>query len=220
MIWIYIIAGVALYLEVLVFSNPAIELFDLSIVEAVVKDSGVPNTVSGIIFHNRLYDTTFEVVVFTLSIMGVRYLLTNEQAVSTVHQFTDKPSIVLARLGATIAALVSIELALRGHLTPGGGFTAGVAGGTAISLVAITSPAKWMEGIYWQWHTATIEKVVALVFIMLSVLVLTGLEIPQGEFAMLLSGGWIPFLNILVAIKVALGAWAAILMFIRYGGLL
>ena len=129
MIWIYIIAGVALYLKMLVFPNPAMELIDLSIVEAVVQDSGVPNTVSGIIFRNRLYDTIFEVVVFTLSIMGVRYLLADEQAVSTVNQFTDQPSIVLARLGATIAALVSIELALRGHLSPGGGFAAGVAGG-------------------------------------------------------------------------------------------
>ncbi|NEQ55384.1 MAG: cation:proton antiporter [Leptolyngbya sp. SIO3F4] len=220
MIWIYIIAGVALYFKMLVFPNPAMELIDLSIVEAVVQDSGVPNAVSGIIFRNRLYDTIFEVVVFTLSIMGVRYLLADEQAVSTVHQFTDQPSIVLARLGATIAALISIELALRGHLSPGGGFTAGVAGGTAIGLVAITAPAHWMEAIYQRWRAATIEKVSVLIFIVLSVLALVGLELPQGEFGMLLSGGWIPLLNILVTIKVALGAWAAILMFIRYRGLL
>jgi multicomponent Na+:H+ antiporter subunit B len=36
----------------------------------------------------------------------------------------------------------------------------------------------------------------------------------------LFSGGWIPILNILVAIKVALGSWAAVLIFIRYRGLL
>ncbi len=220
MIWIYIIAGVALYFKMLVFPNPEMELIDLSIVEAVVQDSGVPNAVSGIIFRNRLYDTIFEVVVFTLSIMGVRYLLADEQAVSTVHQFTDQPSIVLARLGATIAALVSVELALRGHLSPGGGFAAGVAGGTAIGLVAITAPSEWMEAIYRRWRAATIEKVSVLIFIVLSVLVLIGLELPQGEFGMLLSGGWMPFLNILVTVKVALGAWAAILMFIRYRGLL
>ncbi|MEM9266389.1 MAG: Na(+)/H(+) antiporter subunit B, partial [Cyanobacteria bacterium P01_F01_bin.13] len=203
MIWIYIIAGIALYFKMLVFPNPAMELIDLSIVEAVVQDSGVPNAVSGIIFRNRLYDTIFEVVVFTLSIMGVRYLLADEQAVSTVHQFTDQPSIVLARLGAMIAALISIELALRGHLSPGGGFAAGVAGGTAIGLVAITAPAQWMEAIYQRWRAATIEKVSVLIFIVLSVLALIGLELPQGELGMLLSGGWIPFLNILVTIKVA-----------------
>ncbi|MGF1540481.1 MAG: cation:proton antiporter, partial [Pleurocapsa sp.] len=36
----------------------------------------------------------------------------------------------------------------------------------------------------------------------------------------LFSGGMIPLLNVLVAIKVALGSWAAILLFIRYRGLL
>ena len=136
--WVYIAAGIALFVKILIMSNPAPDL-SLSIVEAIVQDSGVPNAVSGIIFRNRLYDTIFEVVVFTIAIMGAHFLLANEQPSTTVYRFTDRPSIVLARLGATIAALVGIELAIRGHLSPGGGFAAGVAGGTAIGLVAITS---------------------------------------------------------------------------------
>ncbi|NES68719.1 MAG: cation:proton antiporter, partial [Okeania sp. SIO2D1] len=36
----------------------------------------------------------------------------------------------------------------------------------------------------------------------------------------LVSGGILPILNILVALKVALGSWAVILLFIRYRGLL
>ncbi|MEB3359643.1 MAG: Na(+)/H(+) antiporter subunit B [Synechococcales bacterium] len=218
--WIYIAAGIALYLKMLVFPNPAAELADLAIVESIVQDSGVPNAVSGIIFRNRLFDTIFEVVVFTIAIMGARFLLANEQPSCTIYQFTDHPSIVLARLGATIAALVSIELAIRGHLSPGGGFAAGVAGGTAIGLVAITSSSKWMEAIYQRWHAATWEKISVLIFVVLAVLTLIGLELPHGEMGALVSGGWIPILNILVAIKVALGSWAAILVFIRYRGLL
>ncbi|MGJ3253102.1 MAG: Na(+)/H(+) antiporter subunit B [Elainellaceae cyanobacterium] len=220
MTWLYIAAGVALYIKMLVFPNLAVDLADLSIVESVVQDSGVTNAVSGIIFRNRLYDTIFEVVVFTLAIMGVRFLLANEQPSCTIYQFTDHPSIVLARLGATIAALVSIELAIRGHLSPGGGFAAGVAGGTAIGLVAITSSSKWMDSIYQRWHAATWEKVSVLVFVLLAVLTLVGIELPRGELGALVSGGWIPLLNILVAVKVALGSWAAILVFIRYRGLL
>ena len=218
--WIYIAAAIALYLKMLVFPSPAGETAELSIVELVVEDSGVANAVSGIIFRNRLYDTIFEVVVFTISIMGVRFLLADEQPSCTVYQFTDDPSIVLARLGATIAALVSIELAIRGHLSPGGGFAAGVAGGTAIGLVAITSSSRWMESIYQRWKAATLEKVSVLIFIVIAVLSLIGLELPHGQLGTLLSGGWIPVLNILVALKVALGAWAAILIFIRYRGLL
>ncbi|PZD71238.1 hypothetical protein C1752_07514 [Acaryochloris thomasi RCC1774] len=218
--WIYIAVGIALYIKMLVFPNPAIDSAELAIVESIVQDSGVPNAVSGIIFRNRLYDTIFEVVVFTTAIMGAKFLLANEQPSQTVYQFTDHPSIVLARLGATIAALVGIELAIRGHLSPGGGFAAGVAGGTAIGLVAITSSSTWMEAIYQRWQAATWEKVSVLVFIVLAVLTLVGIELPQGQLGRLFSGGWIPVLNILVAVKVALGSWAAILIFIRYRGLL
>ncbi|WNZ22045.1 Na(+)/H(+) antiporter subunit B [Leptolyngbya sp. NK1-12] len=217
--WIYILAGILLYIKIMIMPNPAPE-FSLSIVDAVVQDSGVPNAVSGIIFRNRLYDTIYEVVVFTIAIMGANFLLANEKPSSIVYRFTDQPSIVLARLGATIAALVGIELAIRGHLSPGGGFAAGVAGGTAIGLIAITSSTEWMQSIYQRWRAATWEKLSVLVFIVLSVITLAGLELPHGELGALVSGGVVPLLNILVAVKVALGSWAAILIFIRYRGLL
>ncbi len=220
MIWVYLAAGVAFAIKMILLPNPGVDSEELLLVESVVRDSGVPNAVSGIIFRNRLYDTIFEVVVFTVAIMGVRFLLSNEQPSCTIHQFTDHPSIILARLGATIAALISVELAIRGHLSPGGGFAAGVAGGTAIGLVAITSSAKSMESLYKRWRAATWEKVSVLIFIGISVLTLIGIELPHGEIGALVSGGWIPVLNILVAVKVALGSWAAVLIFIRYRGLL
>ncbi|NJL20093.1 MAG: cation:proton antiporter [Leptolyngbyaceae cyanobacterium SM1_3_5] len=217
--WLYIAAGIALFVKILIMPNPAPD-FALSIVDAVVQDSGVSNAVSGIIFRNRLYDTIFEVVVFTIAIMGCSFLLANERPSCAIYQFTDQPSIVLARLGATIAALVGIELAIRGHLSPGGGFAAGVAGGTAIGLVAITSSPEAMQSLYQRWHAAIWEKISVLIFIVLSVITLAGYELPHGELGALISGGILPILNILVAVKVALGSWAAILIFIRYRGLL
>jgi multicomponent Na+:H+ antiporter subunit B len=48
---------------------------------------------------------------------------------------------------------------------------------------------------------------------------LAGLELPQGRFGALLSGGWIPLLNALVAIKVTLGSWAMIQRLVRHRGL-
>lgn len=217
--WVYIAAGIALFIKILLVPNPTLNS-SIPIVESIVRDSGIPNAVTGIIFRNRLYDTIFEVVVFTIAIMGAYYLLANEKPQNKIYRFTDEPSIVLARLGATISALVGIELAIRGHLSPGGGFAAGVAGGTAIGLVAITSSTEWMQGVYQRWHAATWEKVSVLLFIVVSVLSLVGIELPHGELGALISGGMIPLLNILVAIKVALGSWAAILIFIRYRGLL
>ena len=217
--WVYIVAGIALFIKMLMMPNPAAE-WNESIVELIVEDTGVPNAVSGIIFRNRLYDTIFEVVVFTIAVLGVGFLLADEQPTEMVHQLSDRPSIILARLGATIAALVSIELAIRGHLSPGGGFAAGVAGGTAIGLIAITSSSQSMEAIYKKWNAATWEKISVLIFIVLAVITLVGIELSPGDLGTLISGGVIPILNILVAIKVALGSWAVILLFIRYRGLL
>ncbi|MTJ08529.1 Na(+)/H(+) antiporter subunit B [Anabaena sp. UHCC 0204] len=217
--WVYIVAGIVLFIQFLILPNSAPESLEMSIVETVVRETGIPNAVSGIIFRNRLYDTIFEVVVFTIAIMGANFLLANETPSHKIHSFTDQPSIVLARLGATISALVSIELAIRGHLSPGGGFAAGVAGGTAIGLVAITSSPEWIQGIYKRWYAATWEKISVLVFIVLAAITLVGIELPHGELGALLSGGIIPVLNILVAVKVALGSWAVILVFTRYRGL-
>jgi multicomponent Na+:H+ antiporter subunit B len=217
--WVYLVAGILFYLKLLFLANPSPTL-PFYIVDAVLKDSGVPNVVSGIILRNRLYDTIFEVIVFTIAIMGANFLLSNERPLARIDQFTDRSSILLARLGATISALVGIELAIRGHLSPGGGFAAGVAGGTAIGLVAMTSSTEWMQGIYQRWHVATWEKVSVVVFVMLSVITLSGFELPHGELGALFSGGMLPILNILVAIKVALGSWAVVLIFIRYRGLL
>ncbi|MGI0482396.1 Na(+)/H(+) antiporter subunit B [Geminocystis sp. CENA526] len=218
--FVYLFLGIALSLKILLIPNPMLEIGDISIVETVVADTGVTNAVSGIIFRNRLYDTIGEVVVFTIAILGVQYLFGDETPSNKVYRFTDEPSIVLARLAAIIAALVGIELAIRGHLSPGGGFAAGVAGGTAIGLIVITSSIQLMEKTYKDYNASKWEKIIVIVFIMLAGITLMGIELPQGNLGSLLSGGMIPILNILVAAKVALGSWAVILLFIRYRGLL
>ncbi|MEM7649490.1 MAG: cation:proton antiporter, partial [Cyanobacteria bacterium P01_A01_bin.70] len=51
--WVYVAAAIALYIQMLVFPNPAIDTAELPMVELVVEDSGVANAVSGIIFRNR-----------------------------------------------------------------------------------------------------------------------------------------------------------------------
>jgi len=224
--WVYGIAVLLAALQLIVGEvgsvspNPTAGVALVEAVEILATESGVPNTVTGLILRNRLYDTLFEVVVFSTAILGAQYLLADEQPTANVAQFTDIPSIVLARVGATISALIAVELAIRGHLTPGGGFAAGVAGGTAIGLVAITASSTWMEAIYKRWRAAMWEKLSVVTFIGVAVMALAGWELPRGELGALFSGGWIPILNILVAIKVALGSWAAVLIFIRYRGLL
>jgi len=217
--WVYVLAALAFGVKMVVLAHPT-PVPPLEIVTAVVQDSGIPNTVSAIILRNRLYDTVCEVIVFTIAVMGVQTMMANERPLSRIYQLTDAPSVVLAQVGATLAALVGVELALRGHLSPGGGFAAGVAGGTAIGLVAMTSSPALLQRIYRRWHVATWEKLIVLGFIVLAVLTLAGWVLPPGELGALASGGTIPLLNILVAVKVTLGSWGMVLVFIRYRGLL
>ncbi len=221
--WLYLIAGLG-FLAKMLWLSPASPTTLLEaagpIAQQVAEASGIPNAVSAIIFRNRLYDTLFEVIVFTIAIAGVKYLLSDEQPNTLIRQLPDRTSIILAQLGATIATLVGVELAIRGHLSPGGGFAAGVAGGTAIGLRLMTTVPEQMESIYRRWHAETWEKISVLAFLALGVLALVGIVLPLGEMGSLISGGFIPLLNILVAIKVALGSWTMVLCFVRYRGLL
>lgn len=216
--WLYIMSGLAFLVKMLMMPG-AIAEWNGTIVQSILEDTGVSNAVTGIILHNRLYDTVFEVLVFTLAIWGAKFLLADEKPLESIDHIDDPPSIVLARLGAVLAGIVSIELAIRGHISPGGGFAAGVAGGTAIGLVAITSPAEWMDSVYKRWRADYLEKLSVLLFIGFAAMTLVGIELPFGDKGELFSGGIIPALNVLVAIKVALGSWAIILLFIRYKGL-
>jgi len=105
--WVYVLAALAFGLKMVVVPHPISES-PLAVVAAVVQDSGIPNTVSAIILRNRLYDTVCEVVVFTIAIMGVQKLMANERPLRRIYQLTDAPSVVLAQLGATIAAMMGV----------------------------------------------------------------------------------------------------------------
>ena len=88
--WIYVAAGIALFIKMLIVPNPQADWAEISIVESIVEDAGVSNAVSGIIFRNRLYDTIFEVVVFTIAILGVKFLLADEQPTEVVYFFLEQ----------------------------------------------------------------------------------------------------------------------------------
>jgi multicomponent Na+:H+ antiporter subunit B len=219
MIWLYLPALVALCLAPLASALPAPASIG-PVVASLAEQTNVPNLVSGVILQTRLYDTVAEVVVFTLASIGVRLLLAGERPIPRIRGLSDPPSVVLCQLGATIAALIAVELALRGHLSPGGGFASGVAGGTAIGLLLISGSAEVSDRLYRRYRADLWEKAAVVGFLLLSFLALEGVPLPQGAFGTVQSGGWIPVLNLLVAVKVTLGSWAMVQLFVRYRGLL
>ena len=219
MTWLYLLAAIGLFLAPLASALPnATELSPL--ITALTEQTQVPNLVSGVILHTRLFDTVAEVVVFTLAAIGVRLVLAGEPERKQIRALDDPPSQVLCELGSTIAALVAVELALRGHLSPGGGFAAGVAGGTAIGLLLISGGADRSERLYRQYRADLWEKAAVVGFLLVALLALLGLDPATGPFGSLLSGGWIPLLNLLVALKVTLGSWAMVQRLVRHRGLL
>ncbi|MEB3296395.1 MAG: Na(+)/H(+) antiporter subunit B [Cyanobacteriota bacterium] len=219
MTWLVVVAAVALFASPLAAALPAAKTV-AEIVQILADQTQVPNLVSGVILHTRLFDTISEVVVFTLAALGVRHLLAAETAPRQIRALDDPPSVVLCELGATISALIAVELALRGHLTPGGGFAAGVAGGTGVGLLLISGGASRAERLYRRYRADLLEKLAVLGFIVVAFLLLIGVNLPPGATGTLLSGGWIPVLNVLVAIKVTLGSWAMVQLFVRYRGVL
>lgn len=196
-----------------------------SIFSELLQRGEVPNLVATVILHTRLYDTVAEVVVFTLASIGVRWIFQGEARQRRVMGLDDPPSIVLCQLGATACAMVAVELALRGHLSPGGGFAAGVAGGTAIGLLLISGSARLADRLFRRYRADLWEKGAVLAFLLVAWLVLEGVlaggALGSGaRFGAIASGGTIPLLNVLVALKVTLGSWAMVQLLVRYRGLL
>jgi multicomponent Na+:H+ antiporter subunit B len=219
MTWLYLLAAIALFAAPLATPLPSTAAVE-QLIAALAEQTQVPNLVSGVILHTRLFDTVSEVVVFTLAAIGVRMVLAGEPTRQRIRGLEDQPSQVLCELGSTIAAMVAVELALRGHLSPGGGFAAGVAGGTAIGLQLISGAAERSERLFRRYRADLLEKAAVLGFLLLALLALLELTPAKGKFGTLVSGGWIPLLNLLVGVKVTLGSWAMVQRLVRHRGLL
>lgn len=211
--WVYIGIIIVVFVRLAVL-QPSTEPVEFGLAERVAQETRVPNSVAGILLHNRLYDTVFEVLVFALAVLGVQYAFSLHRAEDQVFHLEDSTMVILARIGAMVSALVFLELALRGHLAPGGGFAAGVAGGTAIGLVALTGNTGKLHRLYQRWHVASLEKGIVLALLVLALLFFLFRD-PRHD-----GSGAVPLLNVLIALKVAIGSWTILLLFIRHRGLL
>jgi multicomponent Na+:H+ antiporter subunit B len=216
--WAYAILITIVFIRLAVVAPPAGEAMQTGIAEIVAKEAHIPNSVAGILLRNRLYDTIFEVFVFTLAVLGVQYAFSLHSTEGDIFYMNDPTMVILARIAAMVSALVFLELALRGHLAPGGGFAAGVAGGSAIGLVALTGNVHALYGFYQRHHIATVEKGIVLLILVIAVAFLC---FPDAQLAgHPVSAAAIVALNILIATKVAIGSWTIVLLFIRHRGLL
>ncbi len=174
---------------------------------------GVPNTVSLIYLSLRLYDTLFEVLVFSVAIYGVSLFL-EEDDLEGARVPDDPPILITARGAGFFSLLLGFALAFGGHLEPGGGFAAGVAAATGLVLQNLGENRPFSNDA--EKRLVRWEKAALLLFLIVTALVLLRIPLGRGTFGALFSGGWILPLNLLVGLKVALGGFLVALLFLRH----
>ena len=190
------------------------------IVSELAQITQIPNTVTSVILGTRLFDTIGEVTVFTLAGLGVKILLHDEESEKKLLGIKDTTIIQLLDLSALLCAFLAIELAIRGHLTPGGGFASGVSGATAITILMITGRLQKLENYYFKYNAIAIEKFAVVVFIIVSLFSFISILDPSIISIRVPQKLLIPALNIICAFKVTFGTWSIIRLFILKRGLL
>ena len=195
-------------------------------IENGVNDTGAANLVSAIYLNYRLYDTLFEILVFSVAVLGVHFYLVQQKG--SAEEVVHIPESQIIRTSADLLfppiLLLGIYLVLFGHLSPGGGFSGGTAAGTGLLFCAVALGA---DVVARRLHEASLERfewgilLVILFLVLLPILFgrlpLTDL-LPRGRLGNLLSGGSIPIYNALIGAKVFIGTWVVIYAFVRHRG--
>ena len=190
------------------------------IVDYLVTQAEIPNSVTAVILGTRLFDTIGEVIVFTIAGLGVKILLHSEGTESRLIGVQDPVIINLLDFVSLLSAFLAFELAVRGHLSPGGGFAAGVAGATSITLLMVTGRLERIENFYSHYNAAVVEKFAVVVFILLALMSFTSVVYPTTPFSFIPQNIYIPILNVVAGLKGTIGAWSVIRLFITKRGII
>ena len=190
------------------------------IVDYLVQTADIPNSVTAVILGSRLFDTIGEVIVFTIAGLGVKILLYSEDSETRLIGVQDPVIVNLLDFIALLIGFLAFELAIRGHLSPGGGFAAGVAGATSITLFMVSGRLQRIEDLYSRYNAAVVEKFAVVVFILLALMSFASVIFPTSPFSYIPQNVYIPILNIVAGLKVTIGAWSVIRLFIIKRGII
>jgi len=189
-----------------------------------VEETGASNRVAGIYLNYRLLDTLLEVLVFSVAVLGVRHYLQQSEGMSLPSLSESEVVQTAVSFLTPLALLLCAFFAIFGHISPGGGFAAGVIAASGLLYVAIAHGMNAMDARLDPARLALAEKAILLILlafvlapVALGEIPLTDL-LPKGKPGQLLSGGSILVYNILIAMKVFVGAWAVIAAFAQHRG--
>jgi len=101
--------------------------------------SASPEVVTSVIWDERGIDTFYETSVLFLAIIGTLYILAGTFKARPLPEGMTVIVRVISKIVAPIIIVVSLSVALHGHLTPGGGFQ----GGAIFAVAPVLLLAGW-----------------------------------------------------------------------------
>jgi multicomponent Na+:H+ antiporter subunit B len=181
-------------------------------IQAATKHA-TANVVGSVTYDQRGIDTLIEETIMLASVVGAAALLRpakdeEERRVPDTGSILPSTQLV-GYLLLPITLLVGIDLAAHGHVTPGGGFQAGVVMATAVHLLYVAGSFRAVERIRPLAIHQLLEGIGAAGFVCLGLAGLVsssaflGNVLDTGTFAQLFSGGTVPVLNGIVAVEIA-----------------
>lgn len=171
------------------------------------------NVVASLTYDQRGLDTLIEETIMLASVLGAAVLLRpagdeEERRVPDTGRIMPSTRL-LGYLMLPLTLLVGIDLAVHGHVSPGGGFQGGVVIATGVHLLYVAGSFRAVERIRPLSVHQLLEGIGAGGFVCLGLAGLIGGSgflanlLPHGRFAQLFSGGTVPVLNGIVAVEIA-----------------
>jgi multicomponent Na+:H+ antiporter subunit B len=184
----------------------------------MLDERHVTNTVTGVTFDLRGFDTLGEELILFVAALGAAVLLRAGRSERAVHEAAEAEerrgpgtSDALRALGAVLvgpALLVGAYVVVHGALTPGGGFQGGVMLAGALLLVYAAGQVAAVQRVR---PVALVEVADAVGAASYTLVALAGLVfgvaamdnvLPLGTAGSLLSGGTVPVLSAAVGVEV------------------
>lgn len=178
-----------------------------------VQETGAINLVASVLLDYRGFDSLGEATVILTAAAFLAFLVPITQATMLSTKFTIIVGQTI-KLMIPFLAVLGAYLIWFGHLSPGGGFVGGVVLAIIPILLTTTYGVEFAEYKFKPAQKKLVEDIGALGFILLGLLgVMTGsnflangqANFGPGNTGELISAGLIPYLNLMLGIKVGAG---------------
>ncbi len=218
------IALFSLFIVILLTSSLNVTPKHIDNIKHAVKDTGAINIIASYYLAYRLFDTLFEILVFTIAVQGVGFFLKKLPSIEVHRPMREKAIIIYTDLIFGASLITGLYIAVAGHISAGGGFVGGIVGATGAVLVFLTMSMDDIEKEFphhiinkWEMMLLIGVFIIALYPLMLGKSPLSNF-LPLGTPGHIISGGIIPIVDTIIGIKVLIGAITIAQSFIKHRG--